>query len=257
MADRYAYIPLLGIFVMGVWGAADAMGERGAKLAFAAGVAVLTALTTVARPQIATWENSLTLWSHALAVTRNNFVAEDNLGNALVTQGRYEEALPHFQRAAAINPRDPLSQLNLGAYYQQHGDPQASLEHTQKVAQLTADPALLSNALGNLGAAYRSQGNYKQARSSYEVALRMNPNDAIALVGLGLVEYKEGRYPQASNYYYRAMLIHPTAVGYLLTARALEHAGQHQAAQAARAQAEKLSNDMAQAQDSADRLLAQ
>ncbi|MBA3912808.1 MAG: tetratricopeptide repeat protein, partial [Acidobacteriales bacterium] len=95
-----------------------------------------------------------------------------------------------------------------------------------------------------------------EARASYETALRLSPNDPSALVGLGIVEYEAGNFARAANDYYRAMLQQPTDVGYLLMSRALNRAGQQAPAQAARAQAEQISKDLAQAQESADRLLA-
>ena len=70
--------------------------------------------------QIGYWQSNDDLWSHTLAVTQNNFVAEDNLGGALILEGKEEEAHPHFEAAARINPKDPMSRSNLGTYFQTH-----------------------------------------------------------------------------------------------------------------------------------------
>ena len=77
--------------------------------------AVLIARTVVTHHQIGYWQSNYHLWSPALAVTKNNFVAQDNLGGALILEGKEEEAHPHFEAAARINPRGPLSRSNLGA----------------------------------------------------------------------------------------------------------------------------------------------
>src|SRR5262249_54959613 len=118
MADRYAYLPFLGIFIMAVWGAAElAQSNRiPSKYAAFAGVSAVLAFTVATRAQIYSWHDDFTLWSHALAVTHDNFVAENNFGSALMRQGRREEAIAHFRNAAVIEPDDATSQMNLGIY---------------------------------------------------------------------------------------------------------------------------------------------
>jgi len=115
MADRYAYIPLIGIFVMIAFGSSDVAQQKswGFISAIPAAVALI-ALSFATYRQIGYWHSNEELWSHALAVTSNNFVAEDNLGGALILEGREEEAQAHFAAAARINPRDPMSHSNLG-----------------------------------------------------------------------------------------------------------------------------------------------
>src|SRR6185437_14257319 len=114
MADRYAYIPMIGIFAMIAFGIADFCQQKkvGFWPAIGAGV-ILIALAWSTRRQVSYWRSNYDLWSHTLAVTQNNFVAEDNLGGALILEKKEEEAYPHFQAAARINPRDPMSHSNL------------------------------------------------------------------------------------------------------------------------------------------------
>ncbi len=106
MADRYAYIPLIGIFVMIAWGAADFADSR--QIGIAARVVpaacVLLALSVATRRQLDYWSSNYDLWTHALAVTNKNFIAQDNLGGALLLLGKPDEAYSHFQAAAEINP---------------------------------------------------------------------------------------------------------------------------------------------------------
>ena len=111
MADRYAYLPFIGLFIMVCWGCADWAEERTLATAWLAapGIAVLLALTVVAHRQIDYWGDNVTLWSHTLQVTSGNWQAENNLGMALFRQGRMEEAIPHFRAAAAIDPSIAVS----------------------------------------------------------------------------------------------------------------------------------------------------
>ena len=107
MADRYAYLSFVGLFIMVCWGVAEWARQRhisSASLA-AVSVAVLVALAVTTRRQISYWDDNVKLWSHAVAVTRNNYMAEDHLGGALLADGQMEAAMPHFYRAVAINPR--------------------------------------------------------------------------------------------------------------------------------------------------------
>jgi protein O-mannosyl-transferase len=159
MADRYAYIPLIGIFVMIAFGVADWAEEKRLGLwpAFAAAV-VLVALAFVTHRQIGYWQSNYELWSHTLAVTENNFVAENNLGGALILEGREEDAHPHFEAAARINPRDPMSRSNLGIYLQNHHQMREAVAEYEAAVELTSDPGLLAQTYANLGAAHRALG---------------------------------------------------------------------------------------------------
>src|SRR6202011_3984709 len=128
MADRYAYLPLLGLFVMICWGVADwtERWDRSKTWLFALSAVGLLALAVVAHRQISYWGNNVTLWSHAVQVTGENFIAEDKLVGAFLEQGHIDEAIPHFRAAAAIEPSDPMSHLNIAADEQRRGNlPQA------------------------------------------------------------------------------------------------------------------------------------
>ena len=109
MADRYAYLPLIGLFVMIAWGVADWAQHKHLPTRWLGipTVLVLLIFSLLTHRQLAYWHDSITLWSHALEVTSRNFVAEDSLGGALVNEGEYEQAIPHFRSAVEIYPRDP------------------------------------------------------------------------------------------------------------------------------------------------------
>jgi len=258
MADRYAYIPLIGIFVMIAFGAADwAEGKRlGLKLALPAAV-VLIALAAVTNRQIGYWQSSYDLWSHTLAVTQNNFIAEDNLGGALILEGKEEEAHPHFEAAARINPKDPMSRSNLGTYFQTHGKPSEAVAEYDSAVSLTSDPGLLAQTYSNMGAAYRSMAADGQARESFMHALRLNPNQSSAWFGLGLLARKQGNLTEAVSDLSRSLELQPTAQAYFELGRTQAQAGRIREALDAYQRALQIAPDYAEAQHAADALQQQ
>ncbi len=159
IADRYAYLPFIGLFIMICWGVAEWAGRRRISPVLLRGVSivVLLALSILSYRQIGFWRDNVSLWSHALDVTQNNFLAENNLGRALLQQGRVEEGVAHFYRAAEIYPDDPVSNFNLGIYEQTRGDYAAAMARYIKTLSVTRDPELRAAALKNLAAATRAQ----------------------------------------------------------------------------------------------------
>ncbi len=175
MADRYAYLPFIGLYLMICWGVADLAQQWHLPAAVlpVTSLAVLAALTFVAYRQIGYWKDNVTLWSHTVKVTNGNFVAEDNLGEALVSRGKMEEAMPHFFRAAAIFPRDPTSNLNIGAYEQVHQDFSSAIAQYKRVLSNTNNPVVRRRALMNMADAYHALGDDARARQCLEAAARL------------------------------------------------------------------------------------
>ena len=175
MADRYAYLPLLGIFVMLCWGVADFVGEKRlpAMLLPVAGTAIVVLLAVVARHQIDYWSDNQVLWTHTIEVTPPNYVAEDNLGGTLLKRNRTEDAIAHFRRAAAIHPVDPISAFNIAFYDQQHGDLTGAVEGYKRSIILTTSTGLKIKAYENMGIAYRDLGDSEEARHSFDEAKRL------------------------------------------------------------------------------------
>jgi protein O-mannosyl-transferase len=257
MADRYAYLPFVGLFILVCWGVPD----LAAKLrisptvqAVAAAAAVLV-LLLAAYAQLANWRSSVALWIHTIDVTAPNFIAQDNLGSALVAEGRIDDAIPHFETAAKIYPDDPVAWLNIATHNQQTGKLQQAIEQFRSVLGMTSDPDLRIKAFENMGAAYRQNHDYPEALQSYREALAIHPDDPRALVGLGLVFLRSGDPVGAAASFTRAMEIQPTAVGYLLLQRALGQEGDAGKAEAAGQAADKLTDDMDSARKAAMSLL--
>lgn len=258
MADRYAYIPLIGIFVMIAFGVADWAGSK--QLGFWPAIpaaAVIVALAITTHHQIGYWQSNYDLWSHTLAVTQNNFVAENNLGGALILQDREEEAHPHFEAAARINPKDPMSHANLGIYFQKHGQMREAIAEYQTAVSLTSDPGLLAQTYANLGGAHRALGDDDQAHKDFEQSLRFNPHQYNAWFGLGLLAQKQGKLDEAISDLSRSVELQPTAQEYLELGRALRQTGHIPEALDAFQQALKISPDLVEAQQAAEALRPQ
>jgi tetratricopeptide (TPR) repeat protein len=255
MADRYAYIPLIGIFMMIAFGVADWAEEKqfGLWPALPA-VAILVALALTTHRQIGYWQSNEDLWSHALTVTKNNFVAEDNLGGALTLDGKEEEAHLHFEAAARINPRDPLSRGNLGTYFQTHNQMREAITQYEVALQLTADPALLAQTYANLGAAYRALGEDDAAHENFDQSLRRNPNQYNAWLGLGLLARKQGKLDEAISDLSRSVELQPTAPAYFELGRTMAQAGNVPQALNAYEQALKIFPEFVEAQQAVDAL---
>jgi protein O-mannosyl-transferase len=246
MADRYAYIPLLGIFMILCWGAADLVNSWHIPKAVAAtgAAAILLALGAALHRQVTFWSDNVTLWTHTLQITERNFIAEDSLATALIAQGRIEEALPHLVQARSLRPDDPLSALNIATYQQMHGNYQDALDGYATVARLTATPALLAAARVNGGYVHYSLKQYDKAKQDFEAGIKQQAGNSPAYRGLGLVAQRAGDIAGAVTNYARSVELQPSSVGYLLLAQALDLAGQAEAARAAESQAARMTPDL-------------
>jgi len=258
MADRYAYVPLIGIFIIISWGAADLVDSRriGTVARIIPAGCALLALASVTHRQIGYWSSNYDLWTHTLAMTDRNFIAHDNLGGALLSLGKPEQAYAQFQAAADISPRDPMSRANLGAYLQEHGNLSGAIQQYKRVIELTSDAGLLSGAYANLGTAYRVMGDDQKARESYDQSLQLNASQYNAYLGLGQLLEKQNKLDEAISDYSHSVELHPSDIALVILGHALEKAGRRKEAMAAYQQALKLSPDMPDAQRAMDTLSA-
>jgi tetratricopeptide (TPR) repeat protein len=259
MADRYAYLPLIGVFILIVWAVADWATARhiNTTVLAAIGCAVLLGLSWATRIQLAYWKEDFTLWTHALAISPNSFVAENNLGFALIRQGRRDEAIAHFRTAAALEPRDPTSEFNLGIYAQEQGDlPQATARY-EEVLQLTSDTQLRASAYANLGTIYFQLRDYARAKQCFEAVLKLNRTFPTVIQDLGLIAQKDGDSGGTIRYFGWLVSIDPSALHYFLLAQAFHQAGRDGDATWAYQQAVRMSKDINQTRQSALQLQAQ
>jgi tetratricopeptide (TPR) repeat protein len=259
MADRYAYLPLVGIFIMVCWFLADwsAQLRLSPVLMRTASVVVLIALALLSHRQVSYWNDHVTLWTHALEVTQNNWIAENNLGTALLKSGLVEEAIPHFRTAAALDPTDPNSIMNIGTYEQMHGNLSAAIADYRKSAQIARNPKTKARAYNNLGYACKDNGDLTAAKTSFQHAVEADPEFTGAWISLGLMAQRLGDLHAAISAYQHALQVHASDFGYLLLAQALDKNGDKQQANAARQSAALMSNNLVAAQSYVDKLLSQ
>ncbi len=257
MADRYAYLPFIGLFIMICWLAADLTAKAHAPrlLVRGAGIALLAALAVVSHRQVGFWNDHITLWTHALNVTHDNWIAENNLGTALLKSARVEEAIPHFRAAVALYPTDPNSNLNIGTYEQMHGNLPAAIQRYKAAASYARNPKTRARAYNNLGYAYKGIGDLTSARDSFQRAVEADPAYSGAWISLGVVAQRMGDLALAVNAYSHAMQSYPSDFGYVLLAGAFEQSGDNRQAELAREQAKRLSRNFGAAQRYANELL--
>jgi protein O-mannosyl-transferase len=204
MADRYAYIPIIGVFTIFVWCGAKLAAARKSQPAFWALNTVLVGLLAVSCwRQLQYWKTPVDLWRYTLAVTKDNYAAENNLGFALLRVGNIE-ALEHFKNAARIAPTDPVSHGILGGYFQDQGKFQEALAYYQ-VALRSNDLDDLAVTETNMAILYRQIGDYAKAREMYQRALQSSPNAVDEFKG-GLLQ-RLADQPSAQGYYNLGLLL--------------------------------------------------
>jgi tetratricopeptide (TPR) repeat protein len=185
MADRYSYVPLIGLFVVIAWGVPELLaGVRGGRAALAAGATTLVVLCAAAgRRQVTYWENSITLNQHALAVTANNFMAHENLGAAFDGQGRFDEALVQFELAfktectRRFNPDLTPIRYDLGTALARKGRLAEAKSHLLRALEMQPNIARIHH---NLGSVLALEGKLDEAIAHYQEALRLKPDYAEA-----------------------------------------------------------------------------
>ena len=224
MADRYTYVPLIGLFIIIVWGVYDLLGQWTLRRIVlpVTGALVLASCAIIARAQVQYWKNSSALWTRALDVTDDNYVAHNNLGLALAGQGKIDEAIEHYNEALRLRPNYATARTNLGAALAKQGKSADAISNYTQVLKTKPD---LPEAHVDLGAALASQGKVDDAIAQYNEALRLRPDYAEAHANLGLVLASQGKVDEAISHYTQALRLKPGFVevhnnlGYVLATR--------------------------------------
>ena len=254
MADRYAYMPMIGLFVMLAWLIAGAVEAKHIAKAWVAvpTTAVLVTLGVLTYQQLSHWRDGETLWRYTVSVTERNYMAHGNLAMVFSSEGRPDDAIKELLACEEVHQYPPDQLLQIGLYEQQNGHFQGAIEQYQKVsASRDADARMRVSAWSRTAATYVQMGNYEQARESFESALEANPNDPQSLVGIAMLAERDGNFSQAVMSLNQAMKIEPKDVGFLLLADALRRAGRLQEAQTTEELAQKGSSDIGQARKAA------
>jgi tetratricopeptide (TPR) repeat protein len=208
MADRYTYIPFIGLFIIIAWGISEFVKRWRLAKTFlpVMAAAILFIFMAVTFYQVQYWENSVTLFEHTLEVTSNNSIAHNNLGNALEKQGRVEEAIKHYMEALRVKPDYAKAHNNLGIALQGQDRVEEAIKHHMEALRVKPDYA---DAHNNLGIALQAQGRVEEAIKHHMEALRIMPDFAKAHNNLGTALQAQGRMDDAVKHYIEALRIKP------------------------------------------------
>jgi len=211
MADRYTYVPFVGLFIMVAWELADLTGRFRSKKPTAVVIttAIVIALGAVAYKEVGYWRSTVTLFERALEVTRDNYVAHNNLGHHWLEQGKTDRAAAHFNKALQINPEFELAHSNLGLILSRQGKLDAAIKHYYQALQINPNYATGHNNMGN--ALYR-RGQPDRAVAHYLQAIRIDPEYAQAYNNLGAALIRAGQIEKAVMFFKEALRIDPDYV---------------------------------------------
>jgi tetratricopeptide (TPR) repeat protein len=211
-ADRYTYVPLIGAFVMIAWQVAE-IARQGAplrRLVLAGTSAALIGCVLLAWLQVSTWNDSVTLWAHAIVVTGPNAEAHFNLGAAFREEGKLALAAEQFREAVAINPRSQLFRSNLGLVLFGLGRSEEARAEFMLIIQANPDDA---NAHFQLGVIASLAGKATEAIACYSRVLALRPADGPAHTNLALEQMKQGEYEAARRHLAEAERCDPRVRG--------------------------------------------
>ncbi|HSZ63527.1 MAG TPA: tetratricopeptide repeat protein [Terriglobales bacterium] len=269
MADRFAYISFIGLFIAVAWNANDwatnpqpqspqASHSRIGAAPLATAIVVICALGFLTYHQLNYWRDDEALWRYTLSVTEDNYMAHDNLAIAFATQGRSDEAVVEFRAANALHKYPPAQILALAFYEERVGHAHEAIEECNSVLRTSAnnDAKIQAVAWSTLGQAHLELREYNEAAESYRNALHFSPESEMALIGSSLVALGQGKSNEAVANLAHAVRIDPSDVNFLLLAQALRQAGRQNDAERATADARKISQDLSHAQIAAGQLLS-
>lgn len=213
MADRYTYLPMLGVQLALIWTVREFAATPGARRAWSmAAVAILAAIAIRTHDQIGVWKNSFTLFDHAIAATSRNYLAHDNRGLWLFNAGRVDEAMADYRRSLAINPAYLNAHNNLGYAFAQTGRPAEAIPEYR--AALKSNPAHLE-VRNNLANALSDVGQLPEAMEHYEFVLARRPDHVNALNGSAVALAMQNRLPEARARLERSLQLAPDNVSAL------------------------------------------
>lgn len=232
MADRFGYIPLIGTFIMMVWGSANLTASFRHRTFVVVGAVfpLVLALLLQTRAQVAYWRDSITLLKHTLDVTADNYLIHNNLGVALSEKGEEAEAIANYREAIRINPKYAEAYNNLGYSFLLLQRWQEAATQLQVAVWLSPKYALAHN---NLGLAKSGAGKYAEAIGSYLISLRILPGYDYARYNLGVAYLRAGRLEEAVDAFRTLIRTQPNyAAAYGMLGNALLEQGKRSEAEA-------------------------
>jgi Flp pilus assembly protein TadD len=208
MADRYTYVPLIGLFIIAAWGASELARKwpYREKILVASSILVLSCLFVATWMQVGYWKNNFTLFDHAMEVTNNNYGAYYARGNAYAAMGNQKQAIVDYDKAIELNPKYAPVYYNRAGTYAAMGNQKQAIVDYDKAIEFNPKSA---EAYNNRGNAYAAMGNQKQAIVDYDKAIELNPELALAYNNRGNAYKALGNQKQAIVDYDKAIELNP------------------------------------------------
>jgi protein O-mannosyl-transferase len=215
MADRYIYIPLIGILIIVAWGVPELISKWHYKekvLSISVGIIIFTSLITTWR-QVSYWEDSITIFKHTIRVADkknpNLAIIYNNLGIALFAEQKNEEAISHYKMAIKLKPTHTKAHYNLGIILFAEGKNEEAISHYKMAIKLNPN---FTNAHYNLGIILFAKGKNEEAISHYKMAIKLNPNFTNAHYNLGIVLVQKGEMKEAVHHFRETVRLRPDLV---------------------------------------------
>jgi Flp pilus assembly protein TadD len=208
MADRYSYLPSLGVLVLAIWGLYElTQGWRYQVMALSvAGCGASVLCLVLTRQQLEYWKDSEALFRHALEVTANNYLAHNDLGNAIGKKGQLDEAIRHYEEAIRLKPDYVDAHNNLGAAFGKKRQTDQAIAQYQEAIRLNPAHALAHH---NLGAALAKKGQTDEAIVQFHEAIRLNPDYPDAYNNLGVALGNKSQTDEAIRQFREAIRLNP------------------------------------------------
>jgi tetratricopeptide (TPR) repeat protein len=206
MADRYTYVPLIGLFIMLAWGVPAVLSPAYRRASLVAAVALVVGWSALTCEQVRVWKDEETLWRHTLAVTPDSYVALNLLGKLLYARGQVDEGTDDFAAAVRLSPTYADAHANLGIALMQRGRLEEAIGHYRaaiKTAPMVAEQHL------DLGLALVQAGRTTEAIAEFRIALRIKPELAEAHAALGNILAQEGSLDDALKEFREALALNP------------------------------------------------
>jgi len=208
MADRYTYVPLIGIFIMIVWGVSDLLSRmnHGPVAAGAGSILCFCSLVMITSAQVTTWKNTETVFSHAISATKDNYLAQNNLGVALYDKGKVDEAIRHYEQALRIKYSYVNAHCNLGAALAGKKQYAEAFKHYRECLRIKPG---YSEAYYDMGVALSEMGHKDEAIKQYREVLKNYPHHENANNNLGFLLAGQGKFDEAIAHYEKALATNP------------------------------------------------